>query len=141
MIDILIVVFLAALSNWAVIETWRHGEIFERLRAWLQAHDPSFLQMLLTCPYCLSHWTAFPILVSLMVCAVDPIQPWYRYLALIPLSLASTRLSNALNDTLHSWCRTPRPPALEGELSELQMIIDMEKSDERATETPVTPPI
>lgn len=127
MIDVVIAVILAALANWAVIECWHHGVVFEKPRAWLEAHDPGFLVDLFTCPYCLSHWTAAPLFVATLVLFTD-LQgwPWYRWFALPVLSFAVTRLSNLMNDACHSFCRTPHSPDIEEELAQLQDVEDAE---------------
>jgi hypothetical protein len=125
-------VAISALSNWAVIEAWRHGEIFAKQRAWLDAQEPGKLWVeLFMCPYCLSHWSAVP-LTALLMLHFDPNRPWWQWLALPVFSLASTRLSNALNDVLYDRCRTPRPPDVSEELGELAAV--EENANERTTQ-------
>jgi hypothetical protein len=97
---------IAALANWAAIEAWHHGSIFANLRGWLEARG-GFLSELLLCPYCLSHWTALPLLCMLGLLLVGlEVQP-HQLISLPVLSLAVTRLSNLMNDLNRGICRTP----------------------------------
>jgi hypothetical protein len=123
-VNLATIVAISALSNWAVIEAWRHGEIFNKPRAWLDAQEPGkWWVYLLQCPYCLSHWTAAPMLALLLVYD-DPFRPWWQWLSLPVLSFATTRLSNAFNDVLHDRCRTPKAPDMDEEMSELAEIAE-----------------
>ena len=115
------VLLVASLSNWAVIEAYHHGSIFERFRAWVEAHDGFFAE-LLSCPYCLSHWTALPLTVLSMLALCD--LTWNN-LALLPvLVFAVTRLSNLWNDLGRPICRTPNRHDVSQELGELARIAE-----------------
>jgi len=69
MIDLLLLLALASVLNWAVIDIYFYSIVFERMRQygerWEQSHG--YLQQcfryLLGCPFCLAHWTAAAILV------------------------------------------------------------------------------
>lgn len=98
-------VFVAGLANWAAIETWHHGKIFLRPRAWLEVRE-GFFPDLLACPFCLSHWTALPITCLLILAETGP-EPSWRWLVTPVMSLAATRLSNLFNDLGRATCRTP----------------------------------
>ncbi len=98
-------VFIAGLANWAALEAWHHGKIFFRPRAWLEVRE-GFFPDLLACPYCLSHWTAFPLVCLLTLAETGP-EPTWQWLAVPVLSLAATRLSNLFNDLGRATCRTP----------------------------------
>lgn len=118
MIDLLIAALICVPANCAVMEAWHHGEIFAGLRARVEAKS-GFLAELLSCPFCFSHWTPLPLLTLLLWHDFDVC----RLAALIPLSFAVTRMSNILNDVLHSRCRTPRVDAgLQDEVNELNLV-------------------
>ena len=100
--DMLAAVVIASFANCAAIEAFHHGEIFARLRAWLETRK-GFLPELMSCPFCLSYWTPLPLL---LLCLWHDLT-FYQLPALVPLSFAVTRMSNLLNDALHTWCPFP----------------------------------
>ena len=98
---------LSVFANWQTVETYRHGSIFDRARAYMETRG-GFWSDVSACPYCLSHWTAFlfTTLSLVLACRVHaaPLEWWLCWPA---FSLAITRGSNLLNDLTHPWCRTP----------------------------------
>lgn len=93
-----------AAANWAAVETLHHGSIFDNPRAWLQARG-GFINDLVSCPFCLSHWTAMALTASVFAVLVTD----WKYGALAPVYwLAVVRGSNLCNDYFHDKCRTPR---------------------------------
>jgi hypothetical protein len=94
------------MANWGAVETWHHGSLFSRARAWLEVRTGLCSELML-CPYCLSHWTA--MLVSAVLAAGFDIAVFHdnRVVLLAPVALAITRLSNLSNDLCRRWCRTP----------------------------------
>lgn len=101
-------VLIAGTANWTVIETWHHGSLFDSVRARLEVCRGRFLADLLLCPYCLSHWTAIPLLAASLLMMVDFSQwDWWRYPGLVCCWLVVIRISNLLNDLTRSICRTP----------------------------------
>jgi len=97
---------LAVAANWQLVETWHHGELFARARAWFEARGGLSAE-LVGCPFCLSHWTA--ILVTAVVAGSELSNHGSVDWWLVPLFwLAVVRLSNLANDCTHAVCRTPR---------------------------------
>ena len=104
MIELLTGLFISALAGNELVELWRHGSIFARLRAGARSLRSSTIWPLTTigellgCPFCLSLWTA---MIS-----------WGAWLhggiaAATVAGLAVAKLSNLLNDLTHSWLRSP----------------------------------
>lgn len=100
---------VCALANWQMVETWHHGSIFASARARVEMYQGSFWADLLSCPFCLSHWTAGGLTILAMALAQQVCAAPFAWFLLTPaLSLAVTRLSNLCNDLTHDKCRTPR---------------------------------
>ncbi len=59
-------VLLFALANYAILELWFHGSIFEGLRARVDA-ETGWAGRLLRCPLCLSFWTALTLVVVFLL--------------------------------------------------------------------------
>ena len=95
-----------SIANWQVVETWHHGSLFARTRAWLEVRS-GLLPELMLCPYCLSHWTALPITAAAAVGVGSAVFNDLQWLLIPVISLAVTRLSNLLNDVCRPVCRTP----------------------------------
>ena len=138
LIKILLLLPVAALANWQAVETYHHGSIFARNRAYWEVRG-GLVGELLACPFCLSHWTG-------MVIAVFVFELYPRDtpgLLLLPVYwLAVVRLSQFFNDRFHAYCRTYREnPEMTKALAALQNL--REEPDGSATEEvgfPVRPP-
>jgi hypothetical protein len=117
-IDLFILMVMAALATWAAVETWHHGEIFARQRAYWEVREGFFAE-LLTCPFCLSHWVSLAFTGLAFANSKDANQLFF-----VPAFwLAATRLSNLFNDVFHGWCRTPNRIKLsEEDLAQLKEI-------------------
>lgn len=107
---------LVIVSACQLTETFRHGSIFSRLRAWLENRGP-FWEGLVTCGFCFSHWAAaiailLFLLHNLMLAKGYILNPFF----LILLWLTAIRGANLLNDLTKKWSRSPssdRIPAIE----------------------------
>ncbi len=95
----------AAIANWQMVETWHHGSLFANFHARLEASD-GFIANLLSCPFCLSHWTAALWTAGVFGICSDAHAAKDCLLAAI-WWLCTVRLSNLFNDLTHAWCRTP----------------------------------
>lgn len=98
----LVLLVVAIMATWQIIEIWRHASLFASWRAEVETWD-GWLGELLTCPFCLSVWVAL---------IVSSITLWYelRDLTLLPVyAFAVSRGANLANDVFHSVNRTPRP--------------------------------
>lgn len=119
MVELVALLSLAVLANWQAVETWNHGSIFSKLRARFEVEE-GLLAEAMTCPFCLSHWTAAGL--TTLVFLHHPAAHW-EYLV-IPCWLAVTRLSNFLNDLCHPFCRTPHAALDEETLNELKELAE-----------------
>ena len=101
--------FVAALAGCQVTETWHHGSVFRGVRARLKSirYDGNRrwpvrkLSELLTCPFCLSHWTCFVCVLTL--CLAD----WGSIWRLPVYGFAVTRIAQLVNDVTHGITRSP----------------------------------
>lgn len=99
LVTVILLLPVAALATLQTVETWAHGSIFERPRAWSEAHQ-GLLYDLVLCEYCLSHWAAgfwslFPFLY------VTRLEPTWE-LVLLPMYVpAVARLAVTIHDRLH----------------------------------------
>ena len=100
-------VVLAAVSTCQLTETFRHGAIFSRARAWVESRG-QFWDELVNCGFCFSHWAAAIAilllsghwLISPLGLAIDP------FLAIM-VWLTAIRGANLLNDFTKTWSRSP----------------------------------
>jgi hypothetical protein len=92
---------IIALANWQAVETFKHGSIFEKPRAWLEARG-GFISDLLLCAFCLSHWTGL-LLVVLHLYDINT--PAYV--------LSAIRVSQLLHDLFHSKNRIQKDIAFD----------------------------
>jgi hypothetical protein len=107
-VDILLYTLASSLACWQMIEVWHHGSIFDRHRAWLEAHNEGFFVDLLLCPFCLSNWVSLLTTAGVFALAFKWNNFEWHYLVALPcLSFASARLANLFNDLCRSTCRTP----------------------------------
>lgn len=113
----LISLLFSVTATWALTEVIHHGSIFEAVRAYAEVSD-SFFARLLTCPFCLSHWTALAA-VGLAEIAFRTENLAFSVL----LWLASVRLANLLNDLTHGLSRTPK----DGLMDDFEITEDDEK--------------
>ena len=114
---LILITTLAAGANWQMVETFHHGSIFEKFRAQMEVRE-GFIPELLSCPFCLSHWTAAGFTALVLAC--HPVEGW-MYLAPI-IWLTIVRMSNVMNDVGHRFCRSPKNPVIEEELAALDDI-------------------
>lgn len=129
-VKLLLVFPLAVLANWQMLETWRHGGIFQEIRARLEAKPPVWWVDLLLCTFCLSHWTALGL--TLVVFNEFQFPGHYQYMLVPVYSLAVTRLSNACNDLFYKHCRTPKfdIPSLPATETPIDMKDEMQRMRE-----------
>jgi len=101
---------VAVLFTSEVLEVWRHGSIFEDLRARLEAgffgNPDSFIVRLLSCSFCLSVWVAgFSMLLlasrSYLWTGLGQTAVFLMYCG------AVARLANILHDVVRPFSRTP----------------------------------
>ena len=72
MIDLLLLLGLASILNWGIVDIYFYSIIFDAPRKYSEhwSHSKGFMKnfrYMLGCPFCLSHWTAVVILTSLSV--------------------------------------------------------------------------
>lgn len=111
----LIELLLSTLSTWCCVEVLHHSQFFSRFRAYIEARG-GFINDLVSCPYCLSHWigagvSAISIVVFESTLSAGTVGLWFL------IWTAAVRCANLLNDVTHSSCRTPR----ESGVPEFQM--------------------
>ncbi len=100
---------IAAIAGWQAVETWHHGSIFGGPKAWLWVYrenkDRSWvgrkIAELLTCPFCLSHWTCTAAVLVMLL--TEGNSAW----KLPVYCLAAIRVAQLLNDLSHSLTRSP----------------------------------
>lgn len=100
--QVILVFPIAVLANWQIIETWRHGSIFQGVREWLETKHGFFADLLL-CNFCLSHWTGLAITIALF-CSMQGLDHTYWQVAVI-YALGVTRLPQVFNDLGYSFWR------------------------------------
>jgi len=139
MADLIMPLIMASLATWGAVETWHHGEIFANTRAFFEVKT-GVLSEILGCPFCLSHWGAmfFTLLVFTQRAWVFKetstgfileIKANSEMFFTFPIFwLATTRLSNLLNDYFHRWCRTPRVKISE---EDLKLLDDIKEQHEK----------
>lgn len=103
-------VILAALATWQITEVLHHAEITLPIRRLTNGSAPkgtlwSFLTKLYNCPFCLAHWVAAAVMVSLFWHDLTGLFPFGKYLIHV---LAVVRLANLGNDLAYNYTRTPR---------------------------------
>lgn len=100
---------VAALAGCQAVETWHHGSLFRGVRSWLWTvrNDEKRWWLarksaeLLTCPFCLSHWTCAAAVVAMFL------TDWDSSWRLPVYGLAAVRLAQLLNDISHPLTRSP----------------------------------
>ncbi len=103
-------IVLALACNLAV-ETWHHSELFAGCRAYWEAVENWFSE-LLGCPYCLSHWTSLALCLYYLGVATLRYWPglpdgWVLVLQSPVIALAVARAAQLLNDFTYRTNRTP----------------------------------
>jgi hypothetical protein len=110
---------VAALAVWEIIEIYHHSSLFASARARVELLEGK-IRTLLTCPFCMSTWVAWILVLPPMFAArLAPAEAealalaglGWLFLALwrwIIYGLALARLANLGNDLAHARCRTPR---------------------------------
>lgn len=107
MVDVIsqiILILVAGLAGNQLTETIHHGEgpwqVLAKSRAWGEQLDGWLAPVgeLLSCPFCLSHWTCAVCIFTL---------GWSQFPipVLLVLSFAATRVSNTINDGLYRVTR------------------------------------
>jgi hypothetical protein len=114
MIDLLLLLILASILNWAVVDIYFYSIVFERVRQYGEQWEQSknylwqCFRYMLGCPFCLAHWTAavilavlslfgylgyspvplHPVFVALLIPAVARASLWIRDYSFPPLTNA-----------------------------------------------------
>jgi hypothetical protein len=113
-----LLLIIAALATWEIIEIWRHSSIMADFRARTELWDNK-LGQLVNCPFCLAPWVALWVLVPLLLpeprLDVQTLFYWPSLIGWMGAGLwywivwgfAVARLANLGNDLTHKWCRTP----------------------------------
>lgn len=96
-------VFLLTLAANQIVETWHHGSIFADWRSYWSARG-GFLGQLLSCPFCLNHWSTMLLAASYVCLPCLPLTAG-RVFDIVVLWLALVRTSTALNDGLYGVTR------------------------------------
>lgn len=100
-------IVLAAVSACQLTETFRHGSILARFRAWLESRGP-FWEELVGCGFCFSHWAAaIAVLLLLGHNLMDSAGFTYNPFLLTLVWLVVIRGANLLNDMTRQWSRSP----------------------------------
>lgn len=92
---------ILALATNLVVETIHHGSIFSNLRLWAEVRGGK-LGELISCPYCLSHWAGFVVVIL-----------WFLGFYFLParlvvMSFAATRTANLINDLMKRYVRNQK---------------------------------
>lgn len=99
MIDLFFQILICGLATWQIVEILHHGHLFARLRASWEV-ERSFRAALLCCPFCLSPWIAWLLML------LTDLWPSGGYV--IAGGFAASRLANVFNDLTYYANRTPR---------------------------------
>lgn len=95
---------VAALATWQIIEIWHHSLLFSRPRSIVEMWD-SKLGELLVCPWCVSPWVALLCIVCLQSAENGLVG---LTASTIIYSFAISRLANLGNDFFKQHTRTPQ---------------------------------
>lgn len=99
---------LGGLAVNGIVECLHHARIFARFRAWAEAYENGFSD-LVACPYCLSHHVGYLVTLALLIFHAMTFGFTWALMAIGPVVwYATVRLSNLINDVLHKWIRTPK---------------------------------
>lgn len=114
--ELLTLLPLVGLANWQTVETLHHGSILEEKKAELQAKG-GFLGKLISCPFCMSHWTSFLLSASAIAANAGwDIFSLKNLIYTLLFSLSATRVSNVANDLGKSYWR-------QGNFQELNSLV------------------
>lgn len=91
---------VAALATWQIIEIWHHSSLLAPLRARVEMWTNK-LGELLVCPFCLSPWVA-------MLCVVCLCVPSMWLASWVVYAFAAARLANLGNDFFKQYTLTPK---------------------------------
>lgn len=103
-----LILILAGLTTCQITETFRHGSIFEPIRAKLESSS-EFLNELINCGFCFSHWAGaltFILVLGHYISASFGVTHNIFFCILIYFSCI--RLANLLNDGTKFFSRTPK---------------------------------
>lgn len=95
------------LALWQAIETWHHGSVFKRSRAFFRSWKKSrygivrWSAELISCMFCLSHWVGVLLVAGYFHMGWNPIVHTFVW------TLATVRLAQLGNDLSHNWNRSP----------------------------------
>jgi hypothetical protein len=128
-------VVLVALATWQLTELLHHSELTLPFRRWTAGSTQTGVQRSLfargfNCPFCLSHWVAAAVLLSLFWDDLTGFGPLGKYLV---WCLAAVRLANLGNDLAYERTRTPK-----FEVEEYDITIEDEPNEEAGSEDPAT---
>lgn len=98
------ILIVAALATWQIVEIWHHSLLFAPIRArtemWVNK-----IGELLSCPFCLSPWVALLCVAGLSVAEYGLAG---QVISIIIYAFAVARLANLGNDFFKRYCLTPR---------------------------------
>lgn len=97
-------VVIAALATWQIIEIWHHSLLFASWRAVTEMWENK-LGELLSCPFCLSPWVG---LVCTICLYAEEAGLAGLVIGLVIKAFAVARLANLGNDVFKQWSRTPK---------------------------------
>ena len=98
------ILIVAALATWQIIEIWHHSLLFAPLRARTEMWVNKFGE-LLSCPFCLSPWIA-ALCVTVLTLAEYGLAG--RIGSVIIYAFAVSRLANLGNDFFKQYSLTPK---------------------------------
>ena len=107
-------IFVLTFAAMQVVETWKHGSLFDEPRGKMEVRG-GFIADMLSCAFCFSHWAAGVLVLGALVAKLQtPTWPWTAKLAawmvwLGIYALAVTRLSQIAHDLVHPISRSPDP--------------------------------
>lgn len=106
------ILIVAALATWQIIEIWHHSSLLAPLRSRTEMWTNK-LGELLVCPFCLSPWVA----LACVICLSIP-EAWLA--GWIVYAFAASRLANLGNDLFKKFNLTPKVNFDDYEFDELE---------------------
>lgn len=107
MISFWMLFVMTALSTWQIGESFRHGSIFESVRARIESRGDAWAEWV-QCGFCFSHAAAaLAVFLAGGHVAVTRYGMAFNPFTAVLLWLSAIRTANVLNDVLKPYCRTP----------------------------------
>ena len=94
------ILIVAALASWQIIEIWHHSSLLAPLRSRTEMW-PNKVGELFVCPFCLSPWVALICVICLSL-PETWLASWGVY------AFAASRLANLGNDFFKQYTLTPK---------------------------------